>query len=74
MQNAPSESGYVAESLRDEDCFSKSKSAFVITHIFSKRNDAKFYTELLYEEQRTACNLLPVPVLERLDDRLKKSF
>jgi hypothetical protein len=31
------------QSLRDEDCFSKAKDAFVVTHILSKPNDQKQY-------------------------------
>ena len=32
---------YVVQSLRDEDCFSKSKEAYVVTHILSRPNDQK---------------------------------
>ncbi|MDO4468146.1 MAG: PBECR4 domain-containing protein [Bacillota bacterium] len=39
---------YIVESLRDEDCFSRSKDAYVVTHIFSKPNDVKQYTDLLF--------------------------
>jgi len=41
----------VAQSLRDEDCFSRSKSVFDITHIFAKRNDEKPYSILIYHSQ-----------------------
>lgn len=39
---------YVVQSLRDEDCFSKSKHAYTVTHILSRPNDKKAYSELLY--------------------------
>ena len=39
---------YVVESLRDEDCFSRSKEAFMVTHIFSKANDKKQYLSLIH--------------------------
>lgn len=42
---------YVAESLRDEDCFSKSTSVYAVTHIFSKRNDAKKYTDIAWLDE-----------------------
>lgn len=50
---------YVVESLRDEDCFSRSKEAFMVTHIFSKANDKKQYTECLYMD--VACTMKDVP-------------
>lgn len=55
---------YVVESLRDEDCFSKSKNVYVVTHIFRKRNDQKFYAELCYQDAHVA--ELPSCVNERL--------
>jgi hypothetical protein len=39
---------FVAYSLRDGDCFSKSKNIFPVTHIFSRPNDQKQYSTLLY--------------------------
>ncbi len=39
---------YIVQSLRDGDCFSKSEGAYVVTHIFSRKNDQKLYTDLLY--------------------------
>lgn len=41
----------VAQSLLDEDCFSRSKSVFDITHIFAKRNDEKLYSIPIYPSQ-----------------------
>ncbi len=34
---------YVAESLRDEDCFSEADDVHLVTHIFSRQNDKKLY-------------------------------
>ena len=45
---------FVVESLRDEDCFSKSRTAYTVTHIFSAPNDAKKYTTLLFLDKK--CN------------------
>lgn len=39
---------YVAMSLRDKDCFSKSGSVHSVTHIFVKNNDDKKYSTALY--------------------------
>ena len=47
---------FVVESLRDEDCFSKSTTAYTVTHIFSAPNDAKKYTNLLDYESRICYN------------------
>lgn len=57
---------FVAQSLRDEDCFSKSKKAFVVTHIFSKPNDSKKYTHLLYRDSKAQS--LPANVIALLDE------
>lgn len=53
---------YVVESLRDEDCFSKSKSAYAVTHIFSKANDSSKYTELLFMDKTASMDDLPEAV------------
>lgn len=34
---------FVVESLRDEDCFSKSRTAYTVTHIFQRRMMRKIY-------------------------------
>lgn len=44
---------YVVESLRDDDCFEKSKNVYEVTHIFSKPNDEKFYSKLHYMASNT---------------------
>ena len=63
----PKGSCYVAESLRDEDCFSKSKNVFAVTHIFCKSNDQPKYDTLLYHDGSTP---LPLEVQEMLQPGL----
>lgn len=60
---------YVVQSLRDEDCFSKSKEAYVVTHILSRPNDKKEYTDILYVDSNN--ELLPDNLLALLSMDLK---
>ena len=53
---------YVAQSLRDEDCFSKSKNAYIVTHIFSRPNDTSQYTEILFMDKSANMENLPEEV------------
>lgn len=62
---------YVVQSLRDEDCFYKSKGVYEVTHIFSKRNDSKKYTDLLW---RSSAEALPIEVDRLLDASLQQRF
>lgn len=57
---------YVVESLRDEDCFSKSKDVYVVTHIFCKRNDQTLYHTLCYRDYHAPA--LPENLRVRLSD------
>jgi hypothetical protein len=61
---------YVVQSLRDEDCFSKSKNAYVVTHIFSRQNDCKKYTELLYMAQSSCMGDLSEEIKSMLEVNL----
>lgn len=61
---------YVVESLRDEDCFSRSKSAYSVTHIFSRDNSAKKYTDLLFMDKSSSINDLPEAIQGMLSDAL----
>ncbi|MCD7823000.1 MAG: PBECR4 domain-containing protein [Oscillospiraceae bacterium] len=65
--------GYVVQSLRDGDCFSRSKSIYAVTHIFAKGNDDKKYSELLYSDNSTPVESLSDEILSLLDDKLKES-
>lgn len=55
---------YVAESLRDEDCFSKSKTAYEVTHILTRSNDQKKYSQVLFMDSRFSIDDIPDSVKE----------
>ena len=61
---------FVVESLRDEDCFSKSRTAYTVTHIFSAPNDAKKYTTLLFLDKNATIDSLPDEIKNMLDQTL----
>ena len=61
---------FVVESLRDEDCFSKSKKAYSVSHIFSMPNDKKKYTDILFLEKGATIENLPRDIRNMLDDKL----
>lgn len=64
---------FVVHSLRDEDCFSKAKSIFDVTHIFCKQNDQKLYTDALFVDQ--ACPYaLPEKVILQLHPDLQSKL
>ena len=65
---------YIVESLRDEDCFSRSKSAYTVTHILSKDNDSASYTDLLFMDKSVTLDDLPAPAREMLDGHLLASL
>ena len=64
---------YIVESLRDEDCFSKSKDAFVVTHIFSMPNDGEKYTNLLFMDASVQLKDLPERVKSMIAADLLKT-
>ncbi|MCD7731963.1 MAG: PBECR4 domain-containing protein [Oscillospiraceae bacterium] len=61
---------YVVQSLRDEDCFSKSKTAYAVTHIFSCRTDEKIYKDLLYIDKSASMSDLPDCIKQKLTSTL----
>lgn len=61
---------YIAESLRDEDCFSKSEDSYEITHILSKDNDVPKYTDLLFMDKRYTIKDIPEELITMIDDSL----
>ncbi|WP_294717290.1 PBECR4 domain-containing protein [uncultured Gemmiger sp.] len=65
---------YIVESLRDEDCFSRGKSAYTVTHILSKDNDSASYTDLLFMDKSVTLDDLPAPAREMLDGQLLASL
>ena len=48
----------------------RSKEAYSVTHIFSRANDKKKYTDLLFLDKNADMNNLPQEVKELLDDCL----
>lgn len=63
---------YIVESLRDEDCFSKSKNAYEVTHILAKDNTAATYTDVLFVDKSSNLQQLPEKILKMLDEALIK--
>ncbi|MCD7824547.1 MAG: PBECR4 domain-containing protein [Clostridiaceae bacterium] len=61
---------YVVQSLRDENCFSKSNEAYVVTHIFSRQNDGKKYTEALFIDDSSSIESLPEKIKTKISDKL----
>ncbi len=61
---------YIVQSLRDEDCFSKSKNVYTVTHILSKSNTGSNYTDILFIDKSTSICELPDTVLDMLDEKL----
>ena len=62
---------YVAESLRDEDCFKKSKNVYEVTHIFVKQNDEKIYRTILYNSVNANIEQLPINVKVLLEEKVE---
>ena len=61
---------YIAESLRDEDCFSKAHDVHLVTHIFSRQNDKKLYDSLLFKDGEFDDSQLPRTIRSLLDPSL----
>ncbi len=61
---------YIAQSLRDEDCFRKSTAAYEVTHIFSKCNTDKKYSSLLFMDKRLNMKNLSDNIVSMIDERL----
>lgn len=58
---------YIAQSLRDEDCFDRAQNVYEVTHILSKPNDAPFYTDVVWLDERHSLETLPECVTELVD-------
>lgn len=65
---------YIVESLRDEDCFSKSADAFVVTHILSRPNDKKKYSNILFMDKSVTLDDLPNEVKQMLSEELLRQI
>ena len=61
---------YIVESLRDEDCFSKSKSAYTVTHVLAKDNTARTYTDVLFIDKSSSLQDLPDEILKMTAEKL----
>ncbi|MCD8002303.1 MAG: PBECR4 domain-containing protein [Clostridia bacterium] len=61
---------FIVHSLRDEDCFSKSKDVYTVTHIFSRQNDKKLYTDIIYADKASSIAGLPDCIKKMLDKEL----
>lgn len=64
---------FIVESLRDEDCFSRSAEAFVVTHILSKPNDSRKYSDLLFMDKNSTIADLPSAVKQMLSDNILRA-
>lgn len=53
---------YVVESLRDEDCFDKSRRVYSVDCIFSKQNDGNYYSSPVFMDQGITIESLPESV------------
>ncbi len=64
---------YIVQSLRDEDCFDKAKNVYEVTHILSKPNDGKYYTDIVYLANGTNTASLPESIagLVKIPDAAK---
>lgn len=63
---------FVVQSMRDEDCFSKCKNAYTVTHIFSRFNNETKYNQLLYLDKNAQITDLSDEILSMLDEKLLK--
>ena len=59
---------YIAQSLRDGYCFSKSKDVFEVSHILRRGNDEKRYNIVLYQDGELS--LLPEEIRSLIDPAL----
>lgn len=63
----PKGNNLIARSLRDEDCFSKSQSAYEVNIIFSKKNDEKLYNVCTYNDGTVSFENLPQEIKDKVD-------
>lgn len=61
---------YVVYSLRDEDCFSKCRGSYTVTHIFSRPNDSKKYNRIDFMDENANLASLPSEIQDLLDEKL----
>ena len=61
---------YIVESLRDGDEVSKCKTAYVVTHILSKKNTEPKYTDVLFLDKGETVQSLPETVRKMVEKEL----
>lgn len=61
---------YIVESLRDGDCFSRSKTVYEVSHIFARNNDAAKYSELLFMDKRFTMAGLSDEIVGMIEEEL----
>lgn len=65
---------YIVESLRDGDCFSKSKTVYEVSHILSKDNSAKKYSDLVFLDKSASMWELSGEISSMIDEELRKDI
>ncbi len=55
------------ESLRDEDCFTRSTNVYEVTHILSKKNDQQLYDVVHFIDSRYSVKDIPASIINKLD-------
>ena len=58
---------YVPYSLRDEDCFSRSKNQYEVNYIFCNENNSSKYKKIMYSDGKVKLEKLPEEVLAKLE-------
>lgn len=61
---------YVPESLRDEDCFARSREVYAVSYIFSKPNNMRQYDTLVYRDQDATLQDLESEIIRMLTPEL----
>lgn len=57
---------FIPMSLRDEDCFNRSKAIYKVTHILSKKNNSKFYDTVSYMAKGYSLSDIPEEIKEKI--------
>ena len=64
----------VVQSLRDGDCFSKSKNVYAVSHILMKKNDEKLYGEVCFLDKTVASDPIPDFIRNRVSEVVLSKF
>ncbi|RHM97836.1 PBECR4 domain-containing protein [Dielma fastidiosa] len=63
---------YIAQSLRDENCFNRSQNVYEIDFIFEKVNTCKVYSKLVYKNKNA--KELTKSIIKKIDNHLIKEL